>query len=49
MRYDRIMLNSKKWKAKSIELIGTEKCGDEMNRPVFPSDHFGLVSELIYS
>jgi endonuclease/exonuclease/phosphatase family metal-dependent hydrolase len=45
-RLDRAMLRSKVWVPKSIEIIGDTPVvpGD---RRLFPSDHFGLVAELV--
>lgn len=47
-RFDRILLKSKVWEAKSIEIIGGEPInpGTPGGLPLFPSDHFGLVATL---
>jgi len=42
VRFDRVLLRSKRWKATSIELIGTE----EIAPGVLISDHFGLLAQL---
>lgn len=50
MRYDRVMLSSKIWNAKTINILGNEKYGiskANSNRPIFISDHFGLSVDII--
>eukprot|EP01120_Amphizonella_sp_Union-15-10_P013052 TRINITY_DN5994_c0_g1_i1.p1 TRINITY_DN5994_c0_g1~~TRINITY_DN5994_c0_g1_i1.p1 ORF type:complete len:315 (-),score=37.21 TRINITY_DN5994_c0_g1_i1:39-983(-) len=56
-RIDRVILksnpcssSSRRWKPTSIKLIGTSSFmfDSRKDRPVFPSDHFGLLTELIY-
>lgn len=42
MRYDRIMLSSKKWTPKDIQIFGDEPMPNQAS--VHISDHFGLVS-----
>jgi len=52
MRYDRIVFRSaeKKWVAKRLDMLGTTPIEgiltEEGDRPLFPSDHFGLEVEL---
>jgi len=46
MRYDRILLKSNSWNAKSIQMIGNEPIESDEDGPLFPSDHFGLLMEL---
>eukprot|EP01129_Flabellula_baltica_P007272 TRINITY_DN2810_c0_g1_i2.p1 TRINITY_DN2810_c0_g1~~TRINITY_DN2810_c0_g1_i2.p1 ORF type:complete len:113 (-),score=16.83 TRINITY_DN2810_c0_g1_i2:34-372(-) len=47
MRYDRMMLKSNRWEPTLIELIGTEPILEDPI--VYPSDHFGLYTELSYT
>src|SRR3990167_9471828 len=60
MRYDRILLSSPKWKAIGIEIICdkqfTEALPGEVGdrgattvTPVYPSDHFGLLTTLQFN
>ncbi len=42
-RIDRVFLRARGWRARSIELVGTEPIDDA---DTFVSDHFGLVTEL---
>lgn len=42
-RIDRVFLHSSRWKASSIELVGTEPIDID---GTFPSDHFGLAATL---
>lgn len=54
MRYDRIMFRSvsNHWTPTGIEMIGTQKIGDEQTKqgtPLFPSDHFGLCAEITFN
>lgn len=42
-RIDRVFLHSQRWKASSIELVGTEPIDID---GTFPSDHFGLAATL---
>lgn len=45
-RIDRIFLRSTRWRAQSIELVGTEPIDlDELDE-TFVSDHFGLAADL---
>jgi len=49
MRYDRVMLSSKIWNAKTINILGNQKYGiskPNSNRPIFISDHFGLSVDI---
>lgn len=45
-RLDRILLRSKTWRGRSIEIIGDEPVAPG-KRDLFPSDHFGLSAELV--
>lgn len=46
-RYDRIILSKRgPWQPESIRLIGTEAISENRSR-IFPSDHFGLLAELV--
>ena len=46
VRFDRILLRSPSWQAKSIALLGTKPVlPDDLY--VFPSDHFGLVATVV--
>jgi tyrosyl-DNA phosphodiesterase 2 len=49
VRFDRILLRSQQpgWQAESIELLGTDAL-EGTSPAVFPSDHFGLISTLIW-
>jgi endonuclease/exonuclease/phosphatase family metal-dependent hydrolase len=48
-RYDRIMVKSKKWTPQSIEIIGHQELTRIDNRPILPSDHYGLVATFQYN
>lgn len=45
VRFDRILLKGRRWRAEHIELIGTQPISPDHPR-VFPSDHFGLRCHL---
>lgn len=45
VRFDRVLLKGNRWRAVSIELLGTEPISPELPR-VFPSDHFGVECRL---
>jgi tyrosyl-DNA phosphodiesterase 2 len=45
VRFDRVLLKSRRWTATEIELLGTEPIAAGLPR-VFPSDHFGLECRL---
>jgi endonuclease/exonuclease/phosphatase family metal-dependent hydrolase len=44
-RIDRILLRSRTWRPKAIEIIGDQPV-EPGDRSLFPSDHFGLVGEI---
>lgn len=44
VRFDRILIDSKIWKPKWIEMVGTDPVPDSTE--VFPSDHFGLFAQF---
>lgn len=46
VRFDRVLLKGKHWRAASIELLGTEPISPALPR-VFPSDHFGVECRLV--
>jgi hypothetical protein len=52
MRYDRVLLKSSlgedgvQWEVTRIKLLGTAVIAHEGKRPVYPSDHFGLLTWL---
>ncbi|MFI5509668.1 endonuclease/exonuclease/phosphatase family protein [Mycobacterium sp. NPDC051804] len=46
VRFDRVLLKGNRWRAASIELLGTEPISAELPR-VFPSDHFGVECRLV--
>lgn len=46
VRFDRVLLKGNRWRAASIDLLGTDPISAEMPR-VFPSDHFGVECRLI--
>lgn len=53
MRYDRVLLRSSDWVPTKIELIGTKGIEGEFSEvfkeiPLYASDHFGLVTEIVY-
>ncbi len=41
VRFDRVLLKGQRWRAETIDLIGTEPISPDLPR-VFPSDHFGV-------
>jgi endonuclease/exonuclease/phosphatase family metal-dependent hydrolase len=45
VRFDRVLLKSRRWTATEFELLGTEPIAAGLPR-VFPSDHFGLECRL---
>lgn len=45
-RIDRILLRSKGWTPKAIEIIGDQPVAPG-NKNLFPSDHFGLIGTLV--
>lgn len=46
VRFDRVLIKGTRWRATSIELLGTEPISPDLPR-VFPSDHFGVECRLI--
>jgi len=46
VRFDRVLLKGTRWRAASIELLGTAPISPELPR-VFPSDHFGVQCRLV--
>ena len=46
VRFDRVLLKGTRWRAASIELLGTQPISHELPR-VFPSDHFGVECRLV--
>jgi endonuclease/exonuclease/phosphatase family metal-dependent hydrolase len=46
VRFDRVVLKGTRWRAASIELLGTRPISPELPR-VFPSDHFGVECRLV--
>ncbi|MGZ5391348.1 MAG: endonuclease/exonuclease/phosphatase family protein [Mycobacterium sp.] len=46
VRFDRVLLKGTRWRAASIELLGTQPISPELPR-VFPSDHFGIECRLV--
>ena len=46
VRFDRVLIKGSRWRAASIELLGTEPISPELPR-VFPSDHFGVECRLV--
>ena len=46
VRFDRVLLKGTRWRAASIELLGTEPISPELPR-VFPSDHFGVECRFV--
>jgi tyrosyl-DNA phosphodiesterase 2 len=47
VRFDRVLLKSRKWAASEIQLLGKEPISEELPR-VFPSDHFGVECSLTH-
>ncbi len=45
VRFDRVLVKGRHWRAAQIELLGTEPISPALPR-VFPSDHFGLECRL---
>ena len=48
-RFDRVLLKSSKWKVIEIEIIGKEGILLEDLVKIFPSDHFGLKTTLVWN
>ena len=46
VRFDRVLTKGDSWTPAAIELLGREPISDAQPR-VFPSDHFGVVCELV--
>ena len=46
VRFDRVLLKGTRWRAASIELLGTQPISPQLPR-VFPSDHFGVECRLV--
>ena len=46
VRFDRVLLKGTRWRAASIELLGTKPISLALPR-VFPSDHFGVACRLV--
>jgi tyrosyl-DNA phosphodiesterase 2 len=46
VRFDRVLLKGNRWRAASIELLGTQPISSALPR-VFPSDHFGVACRLV--
>jgi tyrosyl-DNA phosphodiesterase 2 len=46
VRFDRVLLKGTRWRAESIELLGTQPISPALPR-VFPSDHFGVACRLV--
>ncbi len=46
VRFDRVLLKGTRWRAASIELLGTQPISPDLPR-VFPSDHFGVECRLV--
>jgi tyrosyl-DNA phosphodiesterase 2 len=47
VRFDRVLLKSRKWAASEIELLGKEPISEKLPR-MFPSDHFGVECRLTH-
>lgn len=47
VRFDRVLLKGNRWRAASIELLGTRPISSALPR-VFPSDHFGVACRLVW-
>jgi len=45
VRFDRVLVKSRRWTATEVELLGTEPIAAGLPR-VFPSDHFGVKCRL---
>lgn len=45
-RLDRILLRSRSWRPAAIEIIGDQPV-EPGDRSLFPSDHFGLIGEIV--
>jgi len=45
VRFDRVLLKGFRWRAESIELLGTQPISRDLPR-VFPSDHFGVTCRI---
>lgn len=50
MRYDRIVIRSKEWKPIAIDIIGDKefKTDEYTKKKVYPSDHYGLITQIKY-
>jgi endonuclease/exonuclease/phosphatase family metal-dependent hydrolase len=48
VRFDRVLIKGKRWRAVDIDLLGTRPIAPELPR-VFPSDHFGVTCRLVGS
>jgi tyrosyl-DNA phosphodiesterase 2 len=46
VRFDRVLLKGTRWRAASIDLLGTAPISPALPR-VFPSDHFGIACRLV--
>jgi tyrosyl-DNA phosphodiesterase 2 len=46
VRFDRVLIKGTRWRAASIELLGTQPISPDLPR-VFPSDHFGVACRLV--
>ena len=46
VRFDRVLIKGDSWVPRTIELLGREPISVEQPR-VFPSDHFGVICELV--
>jgi len=46
VRFDRVLLKGTRWRAASIELLGTQPISPELPR-IYPSDHFGIECRLV--
>lgn len=45
VRFDRVLIKGRRWRAATIELLGTRPISADLPR-VFPSDHFGVACHL---
>jgi len=45
VRFDRVLVKGTRWRAATIELLGTRPISADLPR-VFPSDHFGVACHL---
>jgi tyrosyl-DNA phosphodiesterase 2 len=46
VRFDRVLVRSRRWAAADIELLGRQPIREDLPR-VFPSDHFGVACRLV--